>query len=429
MLCPNCQREVPDGPECPACGIVVAKFLARRQSRPAGASPAHAGTSPAPVQLAGSGQRRKDRPPWPLGRVSEARLAAVFGQLASLLESGLPLDSVLRLFEQRRPRALGEAFAGVRRALADGAGLSRALGEYPAVFGDEVQALVEAGERSGALPAVFAALAASCELRVNLRRRILRSLLFPFILFTLSFFLLPLARLVTGGWSAYLAESLLPYLVTLAAGFVLVVGLPWLAGRLLGRERVQTLLDLLPVLGRLRRLRTRSVFCRQLAVGLRAGLEIGLAVGLASRVSGQVRLSRRSERALELVRGGATLAEAFERARLLDEEVWLSVQAGELAGRLDETLEQQARHDQESFLVRLDVAVQLLAVLVLLAVYAFVAWRVIDQYRSIMDGYQGQLDQILKEAGGGSGGLDSLLRGMNPQQHGVLPSELREILP
>lgn len=420
---------MPDGPECPACGIVVAKFRARRRVRPQdGTAPGNSAAAGA-LSPAGSRRRPGDRPPGPLDRVSQARLAAVFGQLASLLESGVALESTLRLFEQQSPRALGRAFSGVRRALNRGEGLAQALGEYPAVFGAEVAVLVDAGERSGSLPAVFAALAASCEARVGLRRRILRSLLFPFILFSLSFFLLPLGRLVSGGLGAYLAESLLPYLLTLAGGVVLVVMLPWLAGRLLGRRRVQALLDLLPVLGRLRRLRNRSVFCRQLAAGLRAGLEVGLAVDLAARVSSQVAISLRAERALELVRGGATLADAFRGARLLDEAVWLAVEAGELAGRLDEILERQARQDQEAFLVRLDVAVQLLAVLVLLAVYAFVAWRVIDQYRSLMDGYQGQLDKILQEAGGSGGALDSLLRGANPASHGVLPPELREILP
>ena len=34
MICPRCQQTVSDGPECAACGVVVAKFMERREKAP-----------------------------------------------------------------------------------------------------------------------------------------------------------------------------------------------------------------------------------------------------------------------------------------------------------------------------------------------------------------------------------------------------------
>jgi hypothetical protein len=66
---------------------------------------------------------------------------------------------------------------------------------------------------------------------------------------------------------------------------------------------------------------------------------------------------------------------------------------------------------------RLEVSVQLAAVIVLLGVYAYVAWSIMAQYTQIFSDVGSQIDQVLKEAGGGSLG------------GGEIPAELKGILP
>lgn len=405
MICPRCHKEVPDGPECPACGVVVAKFRSRAAEGPR--APAPGPKAPLPPR-----DERPAAPPtasWSRS-VGTARRAAFFGQWSFLLEAGLPIVESLRHFE-RRPDALSRALGRVRAEVERGAQLGAAAAAAPEVFAREERTLVEVGERTGSLPAVARTIAQVLEWRLGLRRQMIRACLYPAILFYLSFFLLPLSRLVTGGLGSYLGASLVPAALSTLGIVLLGWGLPWLLRHLLGEENFSALVRRLPILGSMRRSRGQLLFTRHLAMSLEAGLEMFAALDLAARATGDAWIQSRTERAARRVREGATLGQALAAAEFLDDAGMAAVTSGEAAGKLSEALDQQARLQEGAYLHRVQVAVQLFAVGVLLLVYLYVAWSVFAEYRGILSGTGEQMDKLLREAGGGT-----------------VPPELREIL-
>jgi type II secretory pathway component PulF len=106
------------------------------------------------------------------------------------------------------------------------------------------------------------------------------------------------------------------------------------------------------------------------------------------------------------VRCGATLTEGLARADggLFDEAFLLAVAGGEAAGRLVPALEQKARLDQDALLHRLEVLIQVASVAALVAVYAFVGWRLYVEYRQLFGASQDDLDSLMKQLD--QGGLD-----------------------
>jgi type II secretory pathway component PulF len=413
LICPNCKKEVPDGPECSACGIVVAKFI-KRQKAPTIVAPPSPPAKPAGAVEAPAETER----PWPFRPASDRVLCGLYGQLGRMLEAGIALTEALRLCAQHSRGRLATALSNVRLQVESGKTLAQALSADPAVFPGHVRALVEAGERTGALPPVFFGLAESLELRLAMRRRVLRACFYPFILFTLSFFLIPVSKLFIGGLGAYLRASLLPYVVALLiiAGFLFL--LPWGLKKLLGPGRTQGLLRMLPVAGGLYTIRANVRFCRHLSVALGAGLDLFASLRLAAQASGDAMVMRRAEEAAISVQRGTTLADALAATGLFDDEFQLAVSAGEMSGRLEEALDQQARLRQDTFIHRLELVVQLTAVLLLILVYAYVAWSIVTEYQNILGGTPAQLEELMKEVGGGGGGLV-------PKD---LPPELRDIL-
>ncbi|NMB76318.1 MAG: hypothetical protein GYA21_14450 [Myxococcales bacterium] len=405
MLCPRCHKEVPDGPECPFCGVVMAKFRPRPAQGPRPASPAP--KIPPPAQDTPPGARPAAS--WGRG-IGAARRAAFFGQWSFLLEAGLPIVESLRHFE-RRPDALSRALGRVRAELERGAQLGAAAATAPEVFAREERILVEVGERTGSLPAVARTIAQVLEWRLALRRQMIRACLYPAILFYLSFFLLPLSRLVTGGLGSYLSASLVPAVLSTLGIVCVGWGVPWLFRRLLGEENFSALVRRLPILGAMRRARSQLLFTRHLAMANEAGLEVFASLELAARATGDAWIESRTERAARRVREGATLGQALSEAEFLDEAGMAAVTSGEAAGKLSEVLEQQARLQEGAYLHRVQVAVQLFAVGVLLLVYLYVAWSVFAEYRGILSGTGEQMEKLLREAGGGT-----------------VPPELREIL-
>ncbi len=413
MICPNCKREVPDGPECPACGIVVAKYK-KRQKAPTIVAPPAPPSRPTQALETGAETER----PWPFRPASDRVLCGLYGQLGRMLEAGIALTEALRLCAQHSRGRLATALSNVRLQIESGKTLAQALSADPAVFPGQVRALVEAGERTGALPPVFFGLAESLELRLAMRRRVLRACFYPFILFTLSFFLIPVSKLFVGGMGAYLRASLLPYIVALliVSGFLFL--LPWSLKKILGPRRTQGLLRALPVAGGLYQVRASVRFCRHLSVSLGAGLDLFTSLRLAAQASGDAQVMKRAEGAAISVQRGSTLADALTATGMFDEEFKLAVSAGEMSGRLEEALDQQARLRQDSFVHRLELVVQLAAVLVLILVYAYVAWSIVAEYKNILGGTEAQLEELMKEVGGGGDGLV-------PKD---LPPELRDIL-
>lgn len=408
MICPNCKKEVPDGPECPACGIVVAKYK-NRQKAPTIVAPPAAPSKPAEAVETDAETER----PWPFRPASDRTLCGLYGQLGRMLESGIAVTEALRLSAKHSRGRLATALVNVRLQVESGKTLTKALSADPAVFPGSVRALVEAGERTGALAPVFFGLAESLELRLSMRRRVLRACFYPFILFTLSFFLIPLSKLFLGGLGAYLKASLVPYIIALliVSGFLFF--LPWGFKKLLGPRRTQRLLRALPIAGGLYTSRANVRFCRHLSVALGAGLDLFTSLRLAAQASGDALVMKRAEDAAISVQRGTTLADALTATGLFDDEFNLAVSAGEMSGRLEEALDQQARLRQDTFIHRLELVVQVTAVMVLILVYAYVAWSIVAEYKNILGGTEAQMEQLMKELGGGGA---------------ELPPELRDIL-
>jgi type II secretory pathway component PulF len=335
-----------------------------------------------------------------------------------MLESGIALTEALRLSARHSRGRLATALSDVRLQVESGSTLAKALSVDPAVFPGHVRALVEAGERTGALAPVFFGLSESLELRLSMRRRVLRACFYPFVLFTLSFFLIPISKLFIGGLGAYLRASLLPYSVALLCVSGFLFFLPWGLLKVLGLPRTQRLLRALPIAGSLYITRANVRFCRHLSVALGAGLDLFTSLRLAAQASGDVLVMRRAEEAAISVQRGTTLADALTATGLFDDEFKLAVTAGEMSGRLEEALDQQARLRQDTFVHRLEIAVQIVAVLVLILVYAYVAFCIVAEYKNILGGTEVQMEELMKELGSGGGGLV-------PKD---LPPELRDIL-
>jgi len=341
--------------------------------------------------------------------VGDAVLAVAYKQLGALLASGLGAREALRLLIRRTRGRLREAWTATAAGVDAGATLAEAMAADPAVFPDAVRAFVVAGETSGDLPGVFAELAASIELRLDLRRRVIRACIYPFILFTLSFFLLPFATLVTDGVGAYLRASLLPYALTVGGLVGGVVALSWGLRTLLGAGALARLRRRLPLVGPLHVARSRMVFARHLAAALRAGMDAFKSLGLAARATGDAELEERMDEAARHVRAGAGLEAALDRTGLFDDVFLLGVAGGEASGRLTEALDQQARLIQESLVHRLEVLVQIAAVAVLLLVYAFIAAKVYFELKKTLGG--ADVEQLMKELDlGGAGTLPPELR-------------------
>jgi general secretion pathway protein F len=119
----------------------------------------------------------------PGGKVSTAELALITRQLATLVESGLPLEeSLMAVAEQCEKNRIKSMLMGVRTKVTEGYGLSESMAEYPKIFNRLYRAMVAAGEKSGHLDKVLNRLADYTEQRQQMRSQLIQALVYPIIM-------------------------------------------------------------------------------------------------------------------------------------------------------------------------------------------------------------------------------------------------------
>ena len=99
-------------------------------------------------------------------RISAGDLALLTRQLATLVQSNLPLDEALQAAaQQSRSARIKGMLLQVRSRVAEGHTLAYAMAEFPLVFNEMYRAMVNAGEHAGFLGPVLQQLADYTEQR------------------------------------------------------------------------------------------------------------------------------------------------------------------------------------------------------------------------------------------------------------------------
>ena len=144
--------------------------------------------------------------------LSAGELALLTRQLATLSQSGLPLEEALLAVSQQNenPRAQS-ILLGVRSRVMEGHALADGLGDFPQAFPELYRATVAAGESSGHLDAVLERLAEFTESRQVLQQQVRTALIYPIALLVtaaliIAFMLAYVIPMVVGVFQNFNAE-------------------------------------------------------------------------------------------------------------------------------------------------------------------------------------------------------------------------------
>lgn len=140
------------------------------------------GLTPLAVEPAVEKQRRR-RFLGPRGSLGAADLALITRQLATLIQSGIPVEQALAAVANQagKPRIRGMLIA-VRAKVMEGYTLADSLGEFPGAFPRLYRSTVAAGEHAGHLDLVLNRLADYTESRQESRQKIQLAAIYPIIL-------------------------------------------------------------------------------------------------------------------------------------------------------------------------------------------------------------------------------------------------------
>jgi general secretion pathway protein F len=294
--------------------------------------------------------------------ISSAELALITRQLASLTQSGLPLEeSLLAVAQQNDQPRTKSILLGVRAKVMEGHALADGFSEFPQAFPELYRATVAAGEQSGHLDVVLERLADYTEARQELRQRVTNAMVYPIALVVMavgiiSFMLATVVPKIVNVFENTSAE--LPGLTTgliATSDFLrdywpmLIVGIgafSWLTWWVLQKEgprrRYHGMLLRLPIVGRLTRGVNTARFTRTLSILAGSGVPILEALKISAEVIENLPMRDAVSEATVRVREGASISKSLAASKLFPPMMIHLVSSGEAGGRLEEMLARSA---------------------------------------------------------------------------------------
>lgn len=290
-------------------------------------------------------------------------------QLASLVQSGLPLEQCLRaVAEQNDKRHIKSMMMEVRSGVLEGHSLAISFGSFPHVFSDLFRSTVAAGEHAGHLDVVLERLADYVEERNRMRQKIRLALLYPSILTVLSF-------LIVTGLLAYVVPSVtkvfsdtgqsLPWLTSVLIAtsdwvrsyglFVLIVVVAGVVMFRLAlkqesfRYRFHQLLMRVPFFAKIIKGLDTSRFARTLSILKASGVPLLEALKIASEVVNNLAIKRSVVLAANRVREGTSLNIALKDSGYFPPMAVHMIASGEKSGDLESMLERVANNQDQEF--------------------------------------------------------------------------------
>ncbi len=298
--------------------------------------------------------------------LSAADLAMLTRQLATLVQSGLPLEeALLAVSEQTESPRVKSILLGVRSKVMEGHTLADGLADFPRAFPELYRATVSAGEQSGYLDAVLERLADYTEGRQVLRQKVQHAMIYPIVLTVLAMLIvsgmlvyvvpkvvgvfantgreLPALTEALIGLSDFLRDYGLALLVAAGVAF-------WAFRRLLQRPAAQAAADRfmlrLPLVGRLVRGANTARFTRTLSILVGSGVPVLEALRISAEVVTSTPMREAVEVSAARVREGAPIGKSLGASGQFPPICIHLISSGEASGEL-ETMLGRAAANQE----------------------------------------------------------------------------------
>jgi general secretion pathway protein F len=282
-------------------------------------------------------------------------LAIVTRQLATLLDSGIPLmGSLTAVIEQVQNRHFRAVLMDVRERVAQGSNFADALGANPGYFNELYVNMVRAGEASGRLDAVLHRVADYLQAQNRIQARITAALTYPIIMviigtavviFLLTFVVprivelltkqakaLPLPTEILISISSFLQHFWWVFLIVGVGIYLMYRGL---RATEQGRLSIDTFLLEIPLLGPLFKKQAISRFAVTFATLLESGLPVLESLGIVKRVVNNQVLANVLERVRQRVTEGSDISTPLKESKIFPPVVGYMIAIGEESGKLE----------------------------------------------------------------------------------------------
>ncbi len=336
--------------------------------------------------------------------ISAADLSLLTRQLATLVESSLPIEeALLAVAEQCEKPKQKNMMMAVRSKVVEGHTLADALGEFSHVFDNLFCAMVAAGEKSGHLDTVLNRLADYTENRQQTRSQISQALIYPSLMMfvALGIVILLLTQVVPKIVGQFehmgqdlpaitqlmisISDFLRDYGLFLFIAFItIIIGLNRLLQQPLMKKRYHKHLLTLPIIGKVSRGLNTARFARTLSILTSSAVPLLESMHIAGNVLENLYIKEQIKQAAGFVKEGSSLRAALDQTKMFPPMMMHMIASGEQSGELQQMLGRAADNQDRLFEAQVGVALKVFGPVLILTMAAVVFFIVMAILQPIM---------------------------------------------
>ncbi|MES2705722.1 MAG: type II secretion system F family protein [Verrucomicrobiota bacterium] len=314
-------------------------------------------------QKAKAAKKRQAKAPKKVsGKIKGKNLMIFTRQLATLIDSGLPLLRGLTVLGNQEPNpVLKSTVNGLADSVQTGSTFSESLAQHPKIFNKLYVNMVKAGELGGVLELVLNRLAEYQEKAQKLKNKIVAAMTYPVIVVVIAMgivvflltYIVPkfteiFENMVTGGKDAMPAltkavigasdfvKGNLLYLI--GGGAAIFFGMKAYAATKGGRKTLDRLVLKLPLFGSVLLKSSVARFSRTLGTLVTSGVPILQALNITRDTAGNQTVSDAIVKIHDAVKEGESMVAPMNASKIFPAMVISMVEVGEETGQLPEML-------------------------------------------------------------------------------------------
>lgn len=292
------------------------------------------------------------------GRVSLDDLVMFSRQLATMVDSGIPLVHCLSILgEQSESKVLIDVSLKIRADIEGGRHFHDALSRHSTIFSNLYINMVKAGEASGKLNEILERLAVYLEKTSALQRKIRSSLIYPAVVVSMALLITAVLLIkvvptfkgifeTLGGTLPMPTQVLLTISDIVRSSFIYILIIFFIISFLLkkyietekGRYQFDRLILRLPIFGILFRKVAVAKFTRTLATLVKSGVPILNALGIVGKTAGNKIVEEAVTNACASIREGEPISEPLYKSKVFPPMVVRMIAVGEQTGELEKML-------------------------------------------------------------------------------------------
>ena len=295
------------------------------------------------------------------GKIKGKVLMIFTRQLATLIDSGLPLLRGLTVLGKQEPNpVLKRTINNIADSVQTGSTFSESLAQHPKIFNKLYVNMVKAGELGGVLELVLIRLAEYSEKAQKLKNKIVAAMVYPVIVMVIACAIMVFLLVVIvprfeqiftdmlgsadrlPGLTKFvisLSKNLGSNLVPIGIGLVAaIVGYKVIAATKGGHKMIDAIKLKMPMFGSVQRKSAIARFSRTLGTLVTSGVPILQALNITKETAGNVVIADAIQDVHDAVKEGESIVNPLEASKVFPPMVISMVDVGEETGQLPEML-------------------------------------------------------------------------------------------